>query len=455
MSLRPRRLIVVAVAAAAALAPASRAPVVAATQDPAPAGASGQAPAASQVPAVPTFGVSTELVYVRFHVETKAGYARDVKPEQIRVLEDGKPQKIALLETPAKNERRVTPEVTLVLDVSSSVMDAKLLDEALLRDVLFATLGEQATVGLCAFGGELVCPAAPTREASTVVDGFRRAIEFGYQQRDQGTRLYRSIADVASAKPQGEQVRRAFVVFTDGLENRGGKVDEAARAAADGDVRVYAVKLSQAFREQGIASGPFGAGRGGTGGNGGFGGRPGGTMLRLQEVRAGRAGREDGRPHVRARHPRAGRPRRHSAQDRDRGHDGECRRLRAGGRPDRQAAEGQGRGRRQVDRQDSRRREDVRALTGHRGATTLTPRYASPAVAPRPFDFAGWSALPPTSTPLPSAPTAHSAAFPPRSYTSPLSPAASCRPTSSSSGEAPPSSLAFSRSFAASSGFGS
>jgi VWFA-related protein len=243
-----------------------------------------QPPAPGQAPPVPTFGVSTELVYVRFHVETKAGYVRDVKPDQIRVLEDGKPQKIVLLETPSTRERTVAPEVTLALDVSGSVMDAKLLDEALLRDVLFATLSEQATVGLCAFGGEMRCAVAPTRDVEALLGGFRESIEFGYQQRNQGTRLYASLADIARAPAKGEKVQRAVVVFSDGLENRGGKLDDAVRAASDADVRVYAVKLSQAFREQAIASGPFGVGRGGAGGSGGFGGRPGGTMYDYKKL---------------------------------------------------------------------------------------------------------------------------------------------------------------------------
>lgn len=278
MSLRPRKLIALAVAGTAALVPTTRSSVVASAQAPA---------SAAQVPAVPTFGVSTELVYVRFHVETKAGYVRDVKPAQIRVLEDGKEQKIALLETPSTRERTVAPEVTLALDVSGSVMDAKLLDEQLLRDVLFATLNEQATVGLCAFGGELRCPVAPTRDVDALLSGFRESIEFGYQQRNTGTRLYRSLADIARAPAKGEKVQRqrALVVFSDGLENQGGKLDEAIRAAADADVRVYAIKLSQAFREQAIAGGPFGARPGGGGpGSGGFGGRPGGTMYDYKKL---------------------------------------------------------------------------------------------------------------------------------------------------------------------------
>src|SRR6185503_3365491 len=122
----PHRRRAVALALTASLAAASGAIVRA------------QAPP-SPKPAVPTFGISTELVYVRFHVERKKGeYLAGLKPDQIRVLEDGKPQPVALLETPSTRERTVPPQVTLALDVSSSVMDAQLLDESLLREVLLA-----------------------------------------------------------------------------------------------------------------------------------------------------------------------------------------------------------------------------------------------------------------------------------------------------------------------------
>src|SRR5688500_5093754 len=73
---------------------------------------------------VPTFGVETELVYVRFHVERKGAYVEELRRDQVRVLEDGRPQTIALLETPSTRERTIPPEVTIALDVSSSVVDA-------------------------------------------------------------------------------------------------------------------------------------------------------------------------------------------------------------------------------------------------------------------------------------------------------------------------------------------
>jgi VWFA-related protein len=198
--------------------------------------------------AVPTFGASTEMVYVRFHVEKRGGYVGALKPEQIRVLEDGQPQKIALLETPSTRERTVPPDVTLALDVSSSVMDDRLLDESLLKEVLFATLGEKARIGLCAFGGELKCLTPPTREADELLNGFQQAVEFSHEQRRAGTRLYASLADLAKPAKDGEKAQRAIIVFSDGLDNKDGKMGQALDAALASDVRVYTIALSQSFQ---------------------------------------------------------------------------------------------------------------------------------------------------------------------------------------------------------------
>jgi VWFA-related protein len=202
-------------------------------------------------PDVPTFEAGTELVYVRFHVEKDGRYLEDVTREQVRVLEDGRPQEIVVLETAATRERTIPPEVTLVLDVSSSVMDARLLDEALLREVFFAGLSEETKVGLCAFGGELRCLAPPTRDVSSLMSAFHEAIGFSRETRHQGTRLYASVADVCRQASESGKSQRAVIVFSDGLDNREGKVEDAVQAAVESDVRVHAVKLSQAFQDGG------------------------------------------------------------------------------------------------------------------------------------------------------------------------------------------------------------
>jgi VWFA-related protein len=228
-----------------------------------------RAQSASDEKGVPTFGTTTELVYVRFHVEKKGHYLDHLTKDQIRVLEDGQPQTIALLETPSTRDRSVPPEVTLALDVSSSVMDERLLDESLVKDVLFANLSQQATVGLCAFGGELRCLQPPTRDADALLKGFREAIAFAGETRNEGTRLYDSVVDLCrgetgetgdgTSRGDAPHRARALIVFSDGLDNRGGHVKDALQAAVDADVRVYPVLLSQAFQAtaRGVGGLPF------------------------------------------------------------------------------------------------------------------------------------------------------------------------------------------------------
>jgi VWFA-related protein len=210
---------------------------------------------------VPTFPSKAELVYVRFHVERKGAPVGEIRKDQLRVLEDGKPQTIAVLETAATRDRTVLPEVTLVLDVSSSVMDERLLDETLIRQVLFGSLHAQSRVGLCAFGGRLECFAEPTRDASALMDAFNQALQFGHETRRQGTRLYASVAEVARRSASaGGRAQRAMILFTDALDTEGGRVKDAVDAAAAADVRVYAVKISQAFQDTSRSRSPFGRG---------------------------------------------------------------------------------------------------------------------------------------------------------------------------------------------------
>lgn len=212
------------------------------------------------------FGASAEMVYVRFHVEKKGVFATTLRPDQIRVTEDGRTQKVAVLQTPSQTDRRIPTEITLALDVSSSVLDAHLFDEALVRDVLVASLSHDATVRVCAFGGELNCPTEATRDVSLLMRGFEEAMTFGRRTRNQGTRLYDSLVDILRVPPlppasddgtTRRDVLRAVIVMTDGIDTRGGDADDAVRAAVETGARVYAIKLGRAFQD----SSPFG-GRG-------------------------------------------------------------------------------------------------------------------------------------------------------------------------------------------------
>ena len=219
--------------------------------------AAGLVAAPPPAPQTPSFPAEAELVYVRFHVERKGAYVGGLGKDQLRVLEDGKPQPIAVLETAATRDRTVLPEVTLVLDVSSSVMDERLLDETLIREVLLGSLHAQARVALCAFGGRLACFAEPTRDASALTAAFADALRFGQETRRQGTRLYASVADVARQSAARGKAQRAMILFTDALDTENGSVDDAVDAVTQADVRVYAVKVSQAFQDTARGRRPF------------------------------------------------------------------------------------------------------------------------------------------------------------------------------------------------------
>jgi VWFA-related protein len=193
---------------------------------------------------IPTFGVSSELVYVRFHVEKKGGYLAALSKDQIRVLENGRPQTIAVFETPSTRERTVPLELILALDVSASVMDPRLLDALLVQETLHAGLDGQAHVGLCAFGGKLRCLRPPTRDPDALQGGFEEAVELGRETRSLGTRLYSSLVDICRRQEKEGPAQRALIVFSDGIDTQDGSVDDAIEAAQVADVRVYAVKLN-------------------------------------------------------------------------------------------------------------------------------------------------------------------------------------------------------------------
>src|SRR5690349_21828814 len=74
-----------------------------------------------------TFRTETRLALVRFHAVQKNRYIDNLAPADIQLLEDGKPQKIAVFEGPATAARTVPVEVILLFDVSMSVMNEGLL----------------------------------------------------------------------------------------------------------------------------------------------------------------------------------------------------------------------------------------------------------------------------------------------------------------------------------------
>ena len=94
----------------------------------------------------------TRLALLRFHAVHKNQYVDNLQPEDIQLLEDGKPQKLALFEgpRPAGGQRQTPLEVILLFDVSLSVIDENLLNPSVFKETLLDGLGDR--VGISVYG---------------------------------------------------------------------------------------------------------------------------------------------------------------------------------------------------------------------------------------------------------------------------------------------------------------
>jgi hypothetical protein len=116
----------------------------------------------------PVFRTETNLAMVKFHVVQKNAYAENVLAEDIHLLEDGQPQKIALFEGPGQNGRRTIPvEIILLFDVSLSVMNDNLLDSYSIRDTLLpGSITGSGSRSMRSAAGSRSSPAPPTTSES-------------------------------------------------------------------------------------------------------------------------------------------------------------------------------------------------------------------------------------------------------------------------------------------------
>ena len=204
-------------------------------------------PANQQQEAIPDPGfvirTETQLVLVPFHVVRKGQYVEDLQKEDVRILEDGKPQSIAIFEGPpgAEGKRRTVPvEVILLLDVSLSVMNKDLLDPVAVKETFFDELGEDVTVAVYGFAQNTKRFCRPTRDSVKLEKALMDV--YGFQAL--GTRLYESIIYTCrDAASRGGTVTRLMVVLSDGFSTTKALPRKAIEAARRYGITLYPVIL--------------------------------------------------------------------------------------------------------------------------------------------------------------------------------------------------------------------
>ena len=176
---------------------------------------------------------------MNFHVVQKDRYVDDLRPEDIQLLEDGKPQKLAVFEGP-RTGRRTPVEILLLFDASLSVMNIGLLDPFAIKETLLDGIGGHVSVAVYAFANRWKRFVKPTREISQLKSALNGVFDFTHA----GTRLYESIISTArDAAESGGNASRLMVVFSDGFATTKMPPRDAARMAAFYGVSLYPVVL--------------------------------------------------------------------------------------------------------------------------------------------------------------------------------------------------------------------
>ena len=211
----------------------------------------------------PVFRTEAALALVRFHVVRKHSYVDDLKPEDVILLEDGSPRKVAVFEGGRLAPRTIPIEMTLLFDTSGSVTEAGLLDPLAYQTTLLDNL-ENVRLAVYTFTSSLRRQCRPTRDPAELAAALGRVRDArsgrggpqvgsiplqlpSGRKGAEGTWLFEAImaaAKEAAAEPG--QATRMVVVFSDGFPTTTTRPEEASAVLSGLGIPVYPVVLGHA-----------------------------------------------------------------------------------------------------------------------------------------------------------------------------------------------------------------
>jgi VWFA-related protein len=190
----------------------------------------------------PVFQADSHLALLQFQLKPKKGVLiSDLRPDEIQILEDGVPQRVALFEGGRLHPQRTPVEITFLFDCGTHPQQLEIRKLGLFRQHLLDEF-DTVSIAIYAFSGYArLRLAEPTRDESVLA----RAMETVWDFPTGDGPLFSAIRDTArQIAPKGEAgVRRLLVVVSSGIL---GDVDHAAESAAvarDHGVVVYPVRL--------------------------------------------------------------------------------------------------------------------------------------------------------------------------------------------------------------------
>jgi Ca-activated chloride channel family protein len=214
---------------------------------PPPAGA--QAPTSDE-DQVPTIKVETRLVNVALNVvDAKGSPVGGLGRDDFEILEDGKPQKIAVFE----KESSTPLSIVLAIDASESVMTSERLEKEAAKHFVNALLRDQDELDLMEFS-EVVRELVPfTNQKKRIESGL------GEIRTGAATALYDAIY-LASQRLEGTSAangrRRVVVLITDGEDTvKGSRYTQALEQAQRAGAMVYSIIIVPIYADAGRNTG--------------------------------------------------------------------------------------------------------------------------------------------------------------------------------------------------------
>ena len=215
-----------------------------------PATANGpQAPQSNEAD-VPTIKVETRLVNVALNVvDAKGAPVGGLGKDDFQILEDGKPQRIAIFE-----KESTTPlSIVLAIDTSESVLTNERLEKEAAKHFVHAILREQDELDLMEFA-DVVREVVPfTNEKKRIESGLNEI------QRGDATALYDAVylaSERLNSTSEANGRRRVVVVISDGGDTvKGSKYMQALEQAQRAGAMVYSIIIVPIYADAGRNTG--------------------------------------------------------------------------------------------------------------------------------------------------------------------------------------------------------
>lgn len=205
--------------------------------------------------------LESQLVMVSFTAVDEDGkYVLDLKPEEVKVFEEKKEQKIDYFHSALLNQQRAAPTLILILLDQSDSVNSVLLKDSEAAGKFLDALPQNALVAVFSFRESIVARQTFTRDRQALINGFVNTT-----RTPGSSNLFQAVAagtDILNRMPPlepGKPNRRLLIVVSDGIDsNRSVSVDGAVALASATGVKIDTVQMRSALADSSNLSSEYG-----------------------------------------------------------------------------------------------------------------------------------------------------------------------------------------------------